>query len=221
MSKALTLALSQPQSQNLNQILSTQLTQKTTIISSSSRSWTRIFSSIFCNSNYINTTTSNVNYVHSRRFSSFSATPISSLSYSHLPLYSSCNCLCFPPFSLLPLRRSRLPSLWFSVMSHNDEHGATISQDSTKTIRCVIKGRVQGVFYRNWTIENATQLGLKGWVRNRRDGSVEALLSGKAEAVDEMLQRCRRGPPDAMVTALDANPSNEDPGSGFERKPTV
>ncbi|KAK3022072.1 hypothetical protein RJ639_047340 [Escallonia herrerae] len=54
------------------------------------------------------------------------------------------------------------------------------SPDSTptKTVRLVIKGRVQGVFYRNWTIDNATDLGLKGWVRNRRDGSVEALFSG-------------------------------------------
>ncbi|KNA12187.1 hypothetical protein SOVF_128180 [Spinacia oleracea] len=106
-------------------------------------------------------------------------------------------------------------------MSQNDEHGATINQDTTKTIRCMIKGRVQGVFYRNWTIDNARQLGLKGWVRNRRDGCVEALFSGNSEIVDEMLQRCRRGPSDAMVTALNVNPSNEDPGSGFERKPTV
>lgn len=85
----------------------------------------------------------------------------------------------------------------------------------------MIKGRVQGVFYRNWTVENATQLGLKGWVRNRRDGSVEALLSGNPKAVDEMLQRCRRGPLDAMVTALEAVPCNEDAGEGFQRKPTV
>ena len=85
----------------------------------------------------------------------------------------------------------------------------------------MINGRVQGVFYRNWTVENATQLGLKGWVRNRRDGSVEALFSGKPEAVDEMLQRCCRGPPDAMVTALEAIPCNEHPGKGFECKPTV
>ncbi|KAL2933513.1 Acylphosphatase [Bienertia sinuspersici] len=88
-------------------------------------------------------------------------------------------------------------------------------------IRCMIKGRVQGVFYRNWTVENANELGLKGWVRNRRDGSVEALFSGKAGAVDEMLQRCRHGPQHAMVTALHATPSDEDPGSGFQRKPTA
>ncbi|XP_022745033.1 uncharacterized protein LOC111295687 isoform X1 [Durio zibethinus] len=91
----------------------------------------------------------------------------------------------------------------------------------TKTVRVVIKGRVQGVFYRNWTIENATQLGLKGWVRNRRDGSVEALFSGSPESVQEMEQRCRRGPPAAMVTGLQVFPSNDDPGTGFERKSTV
>ncbi|XVF76431.1 hypothetical protein PTKIN_Ptkin13bG0265600 [Pterospermum kingtungense] len=91
----------------------------------------------------------------------------------------------------------------------------------TKTERVVIKGRVQGVFYRNWTIENATQLGLKGWVRNRRDGSVEALFSGSPDSVQEMEQRCRRGPSTAKVTGLQVFPSDEDPGAGFEKKPTV
>lgn len=85
----------------------------------------------------------------------------------------------------------------------------------------MIKGRVQGVFYRNWTIENATQLGLKGWVRNRKDGSVEALFSGSVDAVQEMEQRCRRGPPDALVTGFQVFPSDDDPGTGFHRKPTV
>jgi len=87
--------------------------------------------------------------------------------------------------------------------------------------RVVIKGRVQGVFYRNWTIENATQVGLKGWVRNRKDGSVEALFSGSVDAVQEMEQRCRRGPPDALVTGFQVFPSDDDPGTGFHRKPTV
>ena len=85
----------------------------------------------------------------------------------------------------------------------------------------MVKGRVQGVFYRNWTIENAKQLGLRGWVRNRRDGSVEALFSGEADSVQEMELRCRRGPPAAMVTGFQAFPSSDDAGSGFERKPTV
>ncbi|XP_010684048.2 uncharacterized protein LOC104898648 [Beta vulgaris subsp. vulgaris] len=214
MARALTLTLPLPhiQSQNLNHLFSTQ-----PIIISSNWSWTRNSSSKFCNSksNYMNDV-----YIIIRGLTSFSATSLPSLSYNHLPLRSKCDCFRFSSLSLFPLRRSRASSLWFSVMSSIDEH-APIVQDSTKTIRCMIKGRVQGVFYRNWTIENATQLGLKGWVRNRRDGSVEALFSGKAVAVDEMLQRCRRGPPEAMVTALEANPSDEDPGVGFERKHTV
>ncbi|XP_016483788.1 uncharacterized protein LOC107804414 isoform X3 [Nicotiana tabacum] len=87
-------------------------------------------------------------------------------------------------------------------------------------VRAVIKGRVQGVFYRDWTVENAKELGLKGWVRNRRDGSVEALFSGSPEKVQEMEQRCRRGPPAAIVTGLDVFPCDDDPGTGFERRQT-
>lgn len=81
----------------------------------------------------------------------------------------------------------------------------------------MIKGRVQGVFYRDWTVANANELGLKGWVRNRRDGSVEALFAGRPESVAEMEQRCRRGPSMAMVTGFQVFPSSDDPGSGFER----
>ncbi|KAF3655553.1 Acylphosphatase [Capsicum annuum] len=81
-------------------------------------------------------------------------------------------------------------------------------------VRAVIKGRVQGVFYRDWTVENAKELGLKGWVRNRRDGTVEALFSGSPEKVQEMEQRCRRGPPSAIVTGLDVFPCDDDPGTG-------
>ncbi|XP_077236149.1 acylphosphatase family [Tasmannia lanceolata] len=97
----------------------------------------------------------------------------------------------------------------------------TNPQMPIKTVKVLIKGRVQGVFYRNWTIDNARELGLKGWVRNRRDGSVEALFSGDPNSVQEMESRCRRGPPSALVTALDVRPSDEDPGPEFDRKPTV
>ncbi|GLT25712.1 hypothetical protein SLA2020_008230 [Shorea laevis] len=132
-----------------------------------------------------------------------------------------------PLHSTLSLRPRLLPPplpLLFSSLSSMTTPQAVCdsSQASqTKTVRLVIKGRVQGVFYRNWTVENATQLGLKGWVRNRRDGSVEALFSGSPDVVQEMEQRCRRGPPDAMVTGLQVFPSSDDPGTGFQRKPTV
>ena len=65
-----------------------------------------------------------------------------------------------------------------------------------------IEGRVQGVWYRGWAVDHALALGLAGWVRNRRDGSVEALFVGRAAAVDEMLARCRTGPRAARVAAV-------------------
>jgi acylphosphatase len=69
--------------------------------------------------------------------------------------------------------------------------------------RVVIRGRVQGVGFRAWTEVTALECGLQGWVRNRRDGSVEALFAGPAEAVAAMIEHCRRGPPGARVDAVD------------------
>ena len=90
-----------------------------------------------------------------------------------------------------------------------------------------IAGRVQGVGYRWWAVQAATALGLAGWVRNRRDGSVEAVFAGPAEAVDAMVDACRRGPDSARIDAVDVHPagpselamrSGED---GFSVLPTV
>ena len=67
----------------------------------------------------------------------------------------------------------------------------------------VIRGRVQGVGYRMWTEQAARARSLAGWVRNRRDGSVEAVFAGPAEAVDAMIEACRRGPLPAHVDVLD------------------
>ncbi|XP_073062872.1 uncharacterized protein [Primulina eburnea] len=129
-----------------------------------------------------------------------------------------------PPAPFLTLFRRRLPPL-LSPMSasvnFSQDKDAPVADPAAKTVRVMIKGRVQGVFYRDWTINNANELGLKGWVRNRRDGSVEALFSGIPDKVAEMEQRCRRGPPDAMVTAFQVFPSTDDPGTSFQLKPTV
>jgi acylphosphatase len=69
--------------------------------------------------------------------------------------------------------------------------------------RLVIRGRVQRVGYRAWAEHVALQLGLEGWVRNRVDGTVEAVFAGPASAVEGMIEACRRGPPGAQVDALD------------------
>ena len=69
--------------------------------------------------------------------------------------------------------------------------------------RVVIRGRVQGVGYRMWAEQEALRHDLEGWVRNRRDGTVEAVFSGPEQDVEAMLAACRRGPRGAHVEALD------------------
>lgn len=87
----------------------------------------------------------------------------------------------------------------------------------TATVRVVISGKVQGVWFRAWTTEQATKRGLAGWVRNRRDGSVEALFSGKAEAVDAMIEACRQGPPAARVDHIARHPAEPPAEPGFRQ----
>jgi acylphosphatase len=90
-----------------------------------------------------------------------------------------------------------------------------------------ITGRVQGVGYRAWVAHQARAHRLEGWVRNRRDGSVEALFAGPADVVSEMVTRCRRGPASARVAAVQDEPANSDalnlrrPGEGFSVLPTI
>ncbi|HEX9469539.1 MAG TPA: acylphosphatase [Bradyrhizobium sp.] len=73
-----------------------------------------------------------------------------------------------------------------------------------------IRGRVQGVGYRAWVEHRARAHGLEGWVRNLRDGSVEAVLAGPADAVAEMIALCRRGPSSARVDAVTEEPAGSE-----------
>ncbi|MDR3464428.1 MAG: acylphosphatase [Xanthobacteraceae bacterium] len=70
-----------------------------------------------------------------------------------------------------------------------------------------VRGRVQGVGYRAFVVAAARTHGIEGWVRNRRDGSVEAVIAGSLSAVSVMITECRRGPPAARVEALDEQPA--------------
>ena len=91
----------------------------------------------------------------------------------------------------------------------------------TTVVRVVISGRVQGVWFRAWTEQTARGLGLDGWVRNRRDGTVEAVLSGDAATVEQMIERLWEGPDLAAVKAVDRFDHSEPVGPGFEVRPTA
>lgn len=79
---------------------------------------------------------------------------------------------------------------------------------------------MQGVYYRAWTDQTARALGLDGWVRNRRDGSVQAVFSGPVAQVDDMLKRCAEGSPDAHVTQVIITDEGGAPPTGFQVLPT-
>lgn len=88
--------------------------------------------------------------------------------------------------------------------------------------RLTITGRVQGVGYRDWAMVTARRLRLSGWVRNRSDGSVEALVVGDDMAVGQMIEACRRGPTMAQVDAVDVEPLDLDVlPEGFTQRPTA
>jgi len=89
------------------------------------------------------------------------------------------------------------------------------------TLRLRITGKVQGVGYRIWATRTALSLGLRGWVRNRRDGSVEVLATGTPDAVAALVEACRRGPIGSWVTAVAAAEAKDDDSLGFTAFPTA
>lgn len=90
-----------------------------------------------------------------------------------------------------------------------------------KAVRVRIRGRVQGVWYRAWTAEAAAARGVTGWVRNRRDGSVEALFMGAEAAVDALVAACREGPELARVESIEVTADPGEATDGFEQRPTA
>jgi len=91
----------------------------------------------------------------------------------------------------------------------------------------IVRGRVQGVGYRAFVEREALKRGVEGWVRNRRDGSVEAVFAGALEKVDAIIEACRRGPYSARVEQIDQRDGTEDelklraPGDVFSMLPTA
>ncbi|WP_120076582.1 acylphosphatase [Aurantiacibacter odishensis] len=82
----------------------------------------------------------------------------------------------------------------------------------------IIHGRVQGVFYRDWTVSTARRLGVSGWVRNLPDGTVEAHLEGSPDAVEAMIGKMRDGPPAARVERIERSEAKAQGAEGFKRR---
>jgi acylphosphatase len=93
--------------------------------------------------------------------------------------------------------------------------------------RAVFHGRVQGVGFRDFVERQAERIGVEGWVRNRRDGTVEAVFAGPTELVEAMVSACRRGPRSASVESIDITEANESElalrpaGNDFATLPTI
>ena len=91
----------------------------------------------------------------------------------------------------------------------------------------VVRGKVQGVGYRAWLAGEAMASDLAGWVRNRKDGAVEAVLSGPEAVVAALIAKCRKGPVMARVTSVDNEPADDNSlnsctrGEAFSVLPTV
>jgi acylphosphatase len=90
-----------------------------------------------------------------------------------------------------------------------------------KTVRPRVTGRVHRVGYRAWAERVATDLGLRGWVRNRADGSVEMLITGADDCIASMLEAARRGPPAARVDNVQVEDDTDDGSPGFAARPTA
>jgi len=89
-----------------------------------------------------------------------------------------------------------------------------------RTVHVLLHGQVQRVNFRGWAHEQAEQLDLSGWIRNRRDGAVEAVFAGPADNVAMMLDRCRFGPRDARVEEIEIIQDGGAAPEGFTIKPT-
>ncbi len=90
-----------------------------------------------------------------------------------------------------------------------------------RSVRLTITGRVQGVGYRIWAERTGVALGLRGWVRNRMDGSVELQATGDEAVIAKLIEACQHGPRAAVVTDVTVSNVEDDGSIGFSARPTV
>lgn len=96
-----------------------------------------------------------------------------------------------------------------------------MSEHDITTLRLRIEGSVQGVGYRFFAVDEARRLGLDGWIRNRSDGSVEAVVSGPTKDVESFVALCMRGPSGARVTNVDMHTADAPAERGFRSRATI
>jgi acylphosphatase len=96
-----------------------------------------------------------------------------------------------------------------------------MSDGEITSLRIRIEGAVQGVGFRAFAVAHARQLALDGWVRNRSDGSVEALVSGETKQVERFVEACMRGPEGARVAHVDLHNTEPPAEKGFRQRSTV
>jgi acylphosphatase len=92
---------------------------------------------------------------------------------------------------------------------------------TSAALHLVIRGHVQGVGFRWWTVRQAKALGLRGWVRNRRDGSVELMAIGDVVACERLAEACARGPGAAQVSAVERSPGQDDGSLEFSERESI
>ena len=97
----------------------------------------------------------------------------------------------------------------------------TDEEDDITSLRFRIEGFVQAVGYRNYLIEEAKKLGLDGWVRNRSDGTVEALASGPTKAIETFFTVCARGPEGSRVANVEMHKAKPPAEKGFRRRSSL
>jgi acylphosphatase len=95
------------------------------------------------------------------------------------------------------------------------------SENTARTVHFCARGRVQGVGFRAFVESSASRLAVEGWVRNRRDETVEGVLKGQPNDLAILIEQLRQGPPGASVASVDVHDVDDDVGKGFAIRPTV
>jgi len=95
------------------------------------------------------------------------------------------------------------------------------TNDDITSLRLKVEGFVQAVGFRNFAIEKAKALNLDGWVRNRSDGTVEALISGSTKSVEAFVAACTQGPAGSKITSIDLHNAEPPEEKGFHRRPSL